>query len=166
MLGGDGASGVMEINAELAWGVDPWIWTESDGGHDQKYQDMGLDAPIVTYINRDYQVSIFDSPGVSGWPDMWHLSFKRRDREPLNDWRIKQRIKDTIIGPENEGVELHPADSRLVDTANQYHLWVFKDPEVNFPFGFQNRYVTSLEAKGTKQRPHGKGVLETGPVDI
>jgi len=29
-----------------------------------------------------------------------------------------------IVGEEHEAFEVYPAESRLVDTANQYHLWV------------------------------------------
>jgi len=154
-------SGTLEVSADLAWTIDPWVWTRGeDPIPDQKYLDNGTEPPVVIYVNRDYQVSIFDDPGPGGgWPEMWHLSYKRRDREPFNDWRIKQRIKNSIVGPEHEGVELNPAESRLVDTANQLHLYVIKDPEVRFPFGFQNRMVTDHEAPGTKQRP-GSGATD------
>ena len=150
------------VNPELAWEIDPWFWTTGTDYPTHKYRELGCEPPVAVYVNRDYQVSIFDEPSpVSSWPDMWHLSFKRRDREPFHDWRIAQRIKNTIVGPENEGVELYPADSRLVDTANQYHLFVIKDPEVGFPFGFRERLVTSDESHGSKQRRHSEGVLES-----
>jgi hypothetical protein len=55
------------------------------------------------------------------------LSIKRRDREVIRDWRELQAIKNAIVGPEHEGFELYPAESRLVDTANQFHLFVFMD---------------------------------------
>lgn len=38
-----------------------------------------------------------------------------------------------------EGIELYPAESRLVDTSNQYHLWVFKGRRL--ATGFQFRAV-------------------------
>lgn len=70
------------------------------------------------------------------------LSIKRNDKEPIHDWRDLQAIKNMLVGPECEGVELFPAESRLVDTANQYHLWVFKNPKVGFHFGFnEGRHV-------------------------
>jgi len=53
---------------------------------------------------------------------MLHLSIKRLDKHPVRDWRHFQRIKNELIGEENEAVELYPAQSRLVDTTNQYHL--------------------------------------------
>lgn len=72
-------------------------------------------------------------------PAMMHLSIKRQDREPVTDWRHKQEIKNMLVGPEFEAVELFPAESRVVDTANQYHLWVFGDTgalrDLGFPVG-------------------------------
>ena len=52
--------------------------------------------------------------------DMFWLSIKRRDRAPVHDWRELQQIKNMIVGDEHEGFEVYPAESRLVDTANQY----------------------------------------------
>ena len=40
-------------------------------------------------------------------------------------WRHLQQIKNEVFGPEREAVQLHPAESRLVDTANEYWLWVY-----------------------------------------
>ena len=69
------------------------------------------------------------------------LSFKRIDRKPIKDWRHVQNIKNDILGLECEAVEIYPAESRLTDTANQYHLWGFTDPEFRFPWGFPSRQV-------------------------
>lgn len=38
-------------------------------------------------------------------------------------------------------MELYPAESRLVDTVNQSHLWVVADPAIRFSFGFMTRVV-------------------------
>jgi hypothetical protein len=80
--------------------------------------------------------------------EMVHLSIKRNDRQPVSDWRDKLRIKNELCGPESEAVELYPSMSRVVDGANQFHLWVIgsslgptnaylKDlAGVTFPFGY------------------------------
>ena len=65
-----------------------------------------------------------------------YLSIKRLDREPINDWRAMQKIKNAIVGKEWEAVEIYPAESRLVDTANQYHLFCWDAP---FPIYVFNR---------------------------
>jgi hypothetical protein len=53
-------------------------------------------------------------------------------------------------------VELYPARSREYDTANQYHLYVVKDPAVRFPLGFDfGERVASEHADvgASKQHP-------------
>ena len=72
-----------------------------------------------------------------------YLSIKRLDREPINDWRAMQKIKNAIVGNEWEAVEIYPAESRLVDTANQYHLFCWAAP---FPiYVFNHREVWSAD---------------------
>lgn len=77
--------------------------------------------------NDRYTVFVRRFPGPEGWGTGIHLSIKRNDRLPIHDWRDLQRIKTEVLGPEVEAVELYPAESRVVDTANQYHLWAFPD---------------------------------------
>ncbi len=85
-------------------------------------------------------------------PNLLHLSIKKRTKGVMHDWRHLQRIKNELVGPEYEGVELYPAESRLVDTANQYHLWVMKDSTFRWPFGYKERLVISESTDGAKQR--------------
>lgn len=84
---------------------------------------------------------------------MVHLSIKRRDKQPCRDWRDFQRIKNELVGPEAEGVEIYPAESRLVDLAAQFHLWVFTTGKL--PFGFdEGRLVSDADTgDGAVQRP-------------
>jgi|TARA_R100001163_G_scaffold52078_1_gene39455 hypothetical protein len=112
------------------------------------------------YVNNKYQVAItrqnpekpkfgfvLDNNGErmsSGSFGVIHLSVKTHDKEPIRDWRDMQRIKNELVGEEHEAVELYPAESRLVDTANQYHMWVFDKPVSDgayYPFGFHDRLV-------------------------
>jgi hypothetical protein len=51
------------------------------------------------------------------------LSIRRDDRRAIHDWRDFQRIKNEIARPEVEAMEIYPAESRLMDTANQYYLF-------------------------------------------
>lgn len=110
------------------------------------------------WLNDEYQVAVYPpeaNEGVTkqGWPPVIHLSIKRIDREPVHDWRDLQEIKNLIVGPDHEAVELYPAESRKVDLANQYHLWVLADAGIHFPFGFETRAVQYDNAGGAKQRP-------------
>jgi hypothetical protein len=111
------------------------------------------------FINSRYQVNMRDAPAIApGWPDMIHLSIKRRDKERVGPekYRDFMAIKDRLIGPDHEAVELYPARSREYDTANQYHLYVVKDPVVRFPLGFDfGESVVSEHADvgASKQHP-------------
>jgi hypothetical protein len=111
-------------------------------------------ADEIVYVNDMYQVNLRDcGTPPPGWPPMVHLSIKRRDKLPIHDWRDLQEIKNLIVGPEHEGVELYPKESRLVDTANQYHLWVIGQEGVQFPFGMDERLVSNTSSHGAVQRP-------------
>ncbi len=89
----------------------------------RRLAEHGQAPEDAVYLNSIYQVNVrrVDAPG---WPcGVIHLSIKTRDKRPLHDWRDLQRIKNEIVGPEHEAVELYPAESRLVDTSNQYQ-WI------------------------------------------
>lgn len=111
---------------------------------------------IGVWLNDIYQVSIAVVRVPPGFPKMLHLSIKRRDKGPIHDWRHLQQIKNELVGPEHEGCELYPAESRLADSANQYHLWVFKETTAGFPFGFGGRFVNGESVGGAVQRPFEK----------
>ncbi len=108
------------------------------------------------FENSRYTVFLNAIPVPEGWPPMLTLSIRDHNRETVRDWRDLQRIKNEIVGPQHEAVELFPAESRLVDSANQYHLWVISEPDVCFPFGFTRRAVADgsgeLTFMGTRQR--------------
>jgi hypothetical protein len=97
---------------------------------------------------------------VRRYPDgaVRHLSIRRAERRAARDWRDFQRIKNEIAGPGVEAVELFPAEDRLVDMVNQYHLWCLP-PGVRFPFGFAERSVLGageLPDTGARQRELGE----------
>jgi hypothetical protein len=83
---------------------------------------------------------------------MAHLSIKRIDKAPIRNWRDLQRIKNELCGPECDAVEIFPRESQLVDTANQFHLWVFATYE--FPFGFKDgRLIADIKMGNSVQEP-------------
>lgn len=110
----------------------------------------GLDeeARNTTYwINELYQVARRVFPGSP----LVQLNIRRRDgRSLFRDWRHFQEIKNQLVGEECEGVELYPAESRLVDTSNKYHIWCHTDPEFRFPLGFGYRHVEDADRKRNK----------------
>jgi len=107
-------------------------------------------VPVV-YINSIYQVNVREEAEGVTW-----LSIKRRDKESIHDWRELQEIKNKLCGPEREGLELYPAESRLVDTSNQFHIFVLPKGE-KFPYGYGDRLIVEGHEgelnKGSKQRP-------------
>ena len=81
-----------------------------------------------------------------------HLSIRRNDRKAECDWRIFQRIKNDIAGEEREAVQLFPAMRRVLDTANQYHLWV-APKECVIGIGQMNGEVSEIVNGKGVQRP-------------
>ena len=78
-----------------------------------------------------------------------------------------QSIKSHVLSPENEAVELFPAESRLVDGANQYHLFALPSTQVRFPFGFEERAVTDRPGGNAVQRPRSEGkAVEVSHADL
>jgi hypothetical protein len=62
------------------------------------------------------------------------LLIRRKDRQKVTDhYQVFQRIKNQILGPEVEAIELYPAASREYDTSNTYSLWCSPEP---FPIGY------------------------------
>ena len=135
------------------------------------YKDFGGKVPLeecmqlLTEMQREeiwlcdeYQVAVDKTP-THGFKDfkIWHLSIKRRDKEALHDWRDLQAIKNQLCGPEVEAMEIYPAESRKVDTANQYHLWAFmrdarRKRAPRLPIGWSTRFVTDASLITGKQR--------------
>tara|TARA_R100000231_G_scaffold131565_1_gene103662 strand:+ start:2170 stop:2673 length:504 start_codon:yes stop_codon:yes gene_type:complete len=105
-----------------------------------------------SWYNDKYQVTKRSYPGSPPSSTLVHLSIRRQDRRIMFDWRDVQQIKNQLLGEEMEAVQLFPAESRLVDTANQYHLWGFDSDEFRFPFGYNERQVSEKEFGRAKQR--------------
>ena len=88
------------------------------------------EARLPCWMNDLYVVTVGELESGA-----MHLSIRRTDRAPCRDWRHFQQIKNQLCGPEREGVELYPAESRVVDTANQFHIWVLP-PGDKWPVGY------------------------------
>lgn len=119
------------------------------------------------FINSRYQVNIRMGEAPAPFGVFIQLSIKTRDKAAYHDWRDFQRIKNELVGSHFEAVELYPSEKRLVDTANQFYVFVFPElqfPSNQFPFGFRDRLVSEIglpEAPNTRQRP-----FESKPVDL
>jgi len=100
------------------------------------------------YANDTYQVL------VERRGDFIHMCIRRHDGHPCKDWKDLQQIKNEIVGPEYEAAELFPAESRLVDTSNEYHLWVHPTPGYRFPFGFTANRCVIETPPGVERASH------------
>jgi len=93
------------------------------------------------YRNSRYTVIVIrtEEPWYDTAPKVIHLSIRRNDRKRPGPERYRdfQRIKTELVGPNHEGVELYPSEDRVADCADQYHIYVLADPELEFPFGFR-----------------------------
>lgn len=100
-----------------------------------------LDSKVIEIWGNDhYQIT------ARIYPDGFtHLSCKREDRLPLHDWRQLQQIKNEICGPERWGLEVYPAESCIVDTSNEYHLWVLPEGHT-VPWGWTDSQLKTPEA--------------------
>ena len=125
-----------------------------------KLEDAGL-KPSMVWRNDLYQVLVYrDYVKVPNWPTMHWLSIKRLDKKVVHVWRDLQRIKNELLGAIFDAVERYPPEDALIDTTNQYHLWVLADPKLRFPFGFTMRSVCKPHddgCGGSKQEPWPEG---------
>lgn len=117
-------------------------------------------TPEVLFINELYVVSVFKNEPHNFGPDVdvWHLSIRRQDRAAVHDWRHFQQIKNEICGKEYEGLELYPAESRVLDAANQYHLYVIMQDGAQVPVGYGSGGRDDRNIGKAKQRPFEKGL--------
>lgn len=120
--------------------------------------------------NNQYEVQLKFIDLDKGKKGFVWLQLKHVTKEAIHDWRDMQRIKNELLGPEREAVELYPAESRLVDTSNQFHLFILPEGEKT-DFGYTQRGVVSghddfIPGKGgSKQRAFDKDPKDAITLD-
>lgn len=102
------------------------------------------------YENDKYRVFVSPIHVLAGFPPFIHLTIERVDSQPVHSWAEFQEIKNMLVGPEHEAMELYPAESRLVDMAHQYHAWVLAQPQMRIPLPY---YLENIMAFGPKRKP-------------
>ena len=102
--------------AEVAETVRAKFPDISDGALDDLISDE-------TWGNDRYTVSVHLLDGDrDGFVE---LAVHNHNRTPHVPWRHLQQIKNEVMGADREAVQLFPAEDRLVDTANEYWLYVY-----------------------------------------
>jgi len=148
----------------------PTVWQQMDNasfGEENEAQMKAADPSYVGVFKNDrYQVLLREyvyNPSLNDDMVSW-LIIRRLDSEPVRDWRHMQQIKNDICGPEREGVEIYPAESRLVDTSNQYHMFVLP-LGIQLPFGYRGRDVSDSTALESDNRNKQRD-FATPPADL
>lgn len=80
-----------------------------------------LEEGETVYGNERFTVSVTARDGIEG---PVHISVHDHQRNPTIAWRLLQRIKDEVTGPERWGIEWFPPAAHLIDEANERHVWV------------------------------------------
>ena len=113
------------------------------------------------WLNDLYSVNVVPTKAFGS--DILEFVIARRDQSHIHDWRHFQQIKNDIAGEEAEGIEMYPAESRLLDHANTFWLYVFPAELIkkhgHLPIGLQGgRNVNEIgnldPTKGAIQRPY------------
>jgi hypothetical protein len=127
---------------------------------DKGQQPDKFDAP-ERWENDLYQVtvrrwthdSVFRTDGGMIW-----IGISALDGTARHDWREFQGIKNQIAGPEVEGFELYPAESRLLDPSNYYTIWCFPGVK-HIKVGInEGRRVLDVDEAMAPQRAFGKSL--------
>jgi hypothetical protein len=79
------------------------------------------------------------------------ISLTACDQTARHDWREFQQLKTYLVGPEWEGLEMYPAESRLQDPSNCFYLFCF--PLGVIPWGGHDRIVSQPRDAIAPQRP-------------
>ena len=145
-----------EITKTVKWREVLAMVRKHGGTKEEAQRIWDRDKNTENYSNETYHVNVdkHDPHGFGDDIEVWTLSIKRHDRAPICDWRDLQAIKNQICGEEHEGMMLYPAEARVVDTANQYWMYVFMTPGFVIPCGFPMGVKTDDPGMGkAKQRP-------------
>jgi hypothetical protein len=113
------------------------------------------------FANSQYKVIRNKVPATAECTALIHFWIYRIDGRPVGSERYDDfmRIRDELVGPDHEAVEIYPRRSNEVNTGHAYHLWVLADAEHRFPLGC--RYGRDVSEADKKAAPPLAG---TGPV--
>jgi len=116
---------------EGAFGMSGAFYETEGRKHHYSYRDPQRATACLAFFNRLYNgfALVFEDESM-------HLSFKRNDRAAVRDWRHFQAIKNEVAGPDREAIEIYPPEWNLMDSANEYHLFVLP-PGMGSPMGLE-----------------------------
>lgn len=119
------------------------------------------------FKNCDYHVILYRNAQSletvkNGKIDIHLLSIRRHDCGTYIPWSDKFRIKNEVVGLQNDAIERYPPASSLINKENAYHLLVLADPNLRFPYSL-NYAGNQVDARYIKPRIlggfcHGDGI--------
>lgn len=69
------------------------------------------------------------------WGKVEHVTITKKLEESGDvPWSVKQEIKNELFGENRVAIEIFPAENRLVDVMDVYHLWILPK-KFKMPFG-------------------------------
>jgi hypothetical protein len=103
---------------------------------EHKNLELWANDRYLVQLHRNYQGEMNPNP-----PPRTMLAVRLISGEPFGNWADLQEIKNQLLGPEAELVQLLPAESRKMDMVNMY--WFYDNAGAQFPFGSRRREVAN-----------------------
>lgn len=87
-----------------------------------------IDDPLIegVYTDENDEYIVEKHRIIDGHPFGYRLAIKRTDGKPIHSWSLFQDIKNQVAGDEVVAIEIYPEKSKVTNTTNMYHLWVFE----------------------------------------
>lgn len=114
------------------------------------------------WIRKEDGVCVCSRLIRTDWGKVEHVTITKGVAGDSKDitWADKQQIKDELFGKKRVAIEVFPAESDLVDTADVYHLWVF-DKHFQLPFGIHpKQYQPAIKRGAMPLSPQELEVLQ------
>ncbi len=105
-------------------------WGEWEDKSDTVDHPLAPPNLIMAWCNNRFAVQKFYRDGFT-----WLSIRKHVEGAKEPSWSELQRIKNELVGPERQAVQVYPRHSDLVDQADMYHLWLY-DEDDDCPFNF------------------------------
>lgn len=105
------------------------------GKKDSWYNQMN--HTYVYYEDECPKYAVMTREIKTRWGKVIHAGMRNTEGTDI-PWAEKQFIKNSLFGKEKVAIEVFPKESRLVDAAMFYHLWIFEDTNFELPFGIHD----------------------------
>ena len=116
------------------------------------YQGQWMKEMDRCWIRKEDGVCVSSRLLRTDWGKVEHVTITRRkisaDGSGDFTWSEKQQIKDELFGKNRVAIEVYPAQDKLVDVADVYHLWVF-DKNFKLPFGIHPKEYKQAINRGS-----------------